>query len=398
MECGNPNNNAIISNWLATASADDICDQNISVTNDYPGTSVAGCGDTEIQTVTFTAVDACMNMASCTATISFVDTQSPVLQVAAKDTIVECDGAGNTAALTTWLTNMGGAIASDDCDQMLDWTNSISGSIPGCGSNGTTRYIFTATDDCGNSTTTVANFTIEDTTPPVINPPSDLVVTCDGLGNTTELAGWLNGATGVDICESSVGISNLLFNTISGCGGAQSLVYQFTATDACGNSSTGLATFTIQDAVDPMITCPANLVLECGNAANTLLVQQWLISATGVDACSDFTITTDYNGTLPANCGGTLPVIFTVSDECGNSSSCTSNIILNDTQDPFFINCPADITLNVDAGACTAIGVFPTPVALDNCDNNVTTTLTGGIASGGLFPIGDTPMEFTASG
>ena len=48
--------------------------------------------------------------------------------------------------------------------------------------------IFTATDDCGNASTTTATFTIEDTTNPSIDMMAeDSTVECDGMGNMTAL-------------------------------------------------------------------------------------------------------------------------------------------------------------------------------------------------------------------
>ena len=47
---------------------------------------------------------------------------------------------------------------------------------------------FTATDDCGNSSSTTATFTIEDTTAPAIDMAAmDATVECDGAGNAADL-------------------------------------------------------------------------------------------------------------------------------------------------------------------------------------------------------------------
>ena len=65
---------------------------------------------------------------------------------------------------------------------------------------------FTATDDCGNTSTTSATFTIEDTTDPAIaSAAMDMTVECDGSGNTAQLNAWLasNGGAGeaTDACS-----------------------------------------------------------------------------------------------------------------------------------------------------------------------------------------------------
>jgi hypothetical protein len=96
-----------------------------------------------------------------------VDTTAPVINPIASDQTVECDGAGNTAELTAWLANNGGAVASDTCcGTDVTWSNNFKTLSDDCGETGSALVTFTATDCCGLSSTTQATFTIEDT----INP------------------------------------------------------------------------------------------------------------------------------------------------------------------------------------------------------------------------------------
>ena len=73
------------------------------------------CGATGSATVIFTATDACGNTSTTTATFTIEDTQHQLSTTQAADQTVECDGAGNTAALNAWLASNGGAAASDAC-------------------------------------------------------------------------------------------------------------------------------------------------------------------------------------------------------------------------------------------------------------------------------------------
>ncbi len=64
---------------------------------------------------------------------------------------------------------------------------------------------------------------------------------------------------------------------------------------------------------------------------------------------------------------------------------------------PPVIACPADITANNDAGVCTAVVNFANAIAFDIEDGVITTTQTGGPASGSAFPLGATTVEFSAT-
>ncbi|MGB1619282.1 MAG: T9SS type A sorting domain-containing protein, partial [Flavobacteriales bacterium] len=135
-------------------------------------------------------------MSTTTATFTIEDTTNPSIDTAADDETVECDGAGNTAALNAWLADNGGAEASDACGGVT-WSNNYTALSDDCGATGSAMVTFTATDDCGNMSTTTATFTIEDTTDPTLNitGPADVSVsqnaTCD-LDVSVESLGGIN--------------------------------------------------------------------------------------------------------------------------------------------------------------------------------------------------------------
>ena len=365
LECGEPNNNAIISIWLSSATAFDSCDNIVLVSHDFAALDMSGCGMEGTTTVTFTAEDDCGNMAMCTATISIDDTTPPFISNPAVNQTLECNPASNATAFTNWLNTQGGAAAIDDCGDVTWTTMPVSPMIvPQCGDNvGEALVTFIATDACGNTSSTSAIFKIEDTTPPVITVPPDVTAAC----GSEDINGWIAMASAMDDCGNTHEIEALLFNTIPSCGGLSTMVYQFNVHDDCGNEAQGLASYTITDNVAPTIMCPADLELECGDNNNDQLILAWLNSANAVDACTSVEITTSFPGTLPDNCGGMIPVTFTATDACGNAAECIANIILDDTTDPVFPNCPGDITVNVDADLCTSNVVFSTPLATDNC-------------------------------
>jgi hypothetical protein len=116
--------------------------------------------------VMFTATDECLNTSTTTATVTIRDITPPAIDNEFKaDLTVDCDGAGNTAAIAAWLADFAGATADDACGTVT-WTNNYTGLSDLCGATGTALVMFTATDECLNTSTTTATVTIRDITPP----------------------------------------------------------------------------------------------------------------------------------------------------------------------------------------------------------------------------------------
>ena len=113
-----------------------------------------------------------VNSSTTSATFTIEDTTDPSIDTPAADQTVECDGAGNTVAFNAWLAAKGGAVASDVCNSVT-WTNDyvVGNWVTDCGNAQHVTVIFTATDDCGELSTTSATFTIEDTTVPTYRHP-----------------------------------------------------------------------------------------------------------------------------------------------------------------------------------------------------------------------------------
>ena len=368
VECNGSGNVSQLNAWLATQGgtgvASDVC--TVSWSNDFNALSNT-CGATGTVNVTFTASDPSGNSASTSASFTIIDVTPPVIDAAASDLTVECDGAGNIAQRDAWLTSNGGTGASTDvCSgTTVTWTNDYS-FVPDCGETGSAFVTFTATDDCGNSSTTTATFTIIDVTPPSIDiEASDLTVECDGAGNIAQRDAWLtsNGNTGVstDICSGTTVTWTHDYSFVEDCGETGSAFVTFTATDDCGNSSISTATFTIIDVTPPVIDIEASdLTVECDGTGNTAQRDAWLASngETGVstDVCSGTTVTwtNDYN--FVEDCGetGSAFVTFSATDDCGNSSISTATFTIIDVTPPTIDTEASDLTVECDGTGNTA--------------------------------------------
>ena len=131
---------------------------------------------------------------------------------------------------------------------------------------------FTATDDCGNSTSATQTITVQDTTAPELSIPADYTAECsDDL--------ILDDATASDNCgEVTIEVSS---ETIAGdCDGNYTVTRTFTATDDAGNSTSATQTITVQDTTAPEFTSvPADYTSECSDDLA-------LDDATASDNCS----------------------------------------------------------------------------------------------------------------
>ena len=346
-----------------TLTASDDCG-NATVTPSVDPFTVDTCNGYSV-TYRWTAEDDCGNTTVATQSFAVLpDTAPPVIDGSlAADLIVECDGSGNTAELQVWLDANAGATASDDCHN-VSWSHDymvLTDDL--CGAAGSATVTFTATDECGNSSTIQRTFTIEDVTPPTIDvAASDLTVQCDGAGNMDELNAWLasNGTTGEasDIC-SGVEWSNDFTGLSDDCGATGSATVTFTATDDCGNSSSTSATFTIGDGTPPTIdTMAADANVECDGLGNDAELQAWLNSNGGAaasDVCGGVTWSNDFSG-LSDDCGatGSATVTFTATDDCGHTVTTSATFTIEDTTAPTITVEASDLTVECDGAGNAA--------------------------------------------
>ena len=357
--------------WLASnggAAAEDTCGA-VSWTNDFdPGNIVADCGDTGYVDVVFTAHDECGNTTD-TAAVRFtiVDATPPEVTTSPSDKTVECDGTGLENQIAAWLADHGNGVAADLCGGVT-WSHDFDpvNFVPDCGMTGYVDVTFTATDDCENAADPkTARFTIEDTTPPTVDPqPAPQTVECDGTGVESQIANWLAANGGADASDACGGVTwSSDFdpaNFVAACGMTGHVVVTFTATDECGipvDSNT--ATFTIEDTTDPNLhTPPVADTVECDGTGIENQIADWLArngDAAAADDCGDITWSNDFD---PANfitvCGmtGYVDVIFTATDDCANTTpSAPARFTIEDTTNPSIDTCGDEFYCN-DPDTC----------------------------------------------
>ena len=343
---------------IGQATASDICDVDVTITNDAP--AVFPLGDT---TVTWTATDDSGNSTSDTQRVTVVDTTPPAIIVHL--TVEQATADGTVVPLT--------AAATDICDADVTVASNALPIYP----LGTTTVVFVATDDSGNVTTTVTKVTVVDTTPPDLTVPDDVTVeqaTADGT--IVPLT-----ATASDICDADVTITNdapavfpLGDTTVT-----------WTATDSAGNSASATQTVTIVDTTAPTITAPDDVTAEQTDAAGTPVA---IGQATASDICdSEVPVVNGAPVVFPL---GETVVTWTATDDSGNSTSDTQRVTVVDTTPPE-LTAPDDVTVEQATADGTVVPL--TATAADICDSDVDLvddTLP-------VYPLGVTTVTFVAT-
>ncbi|MFM7814941.1 MAG: hypothetical protein ACKO66_10530, partial [Flavobacteriales bacterium] len=229
-----------------------------------------------------------------------------------------------------------------------------------------------AVDACGNTSTVVQTITIVDTTAPVISYDVQITRPCD------DYAGIYASAT--DNCQANVELSIVSDDLASG-GCIGTLIRVYRATDGCGNSSEVTQYISLQDLTAPVVTnAPENVTIECGSEIPAY-TPVWSDNCDG-----ELTISSSENISCDEEtCTQIVVQTFTATDDCDNTTSVSRTINIVDTTNPWFESIPANITVNCD----DEIPAVITPVAMDNCDNEVTV-----LVSEDVIP-GDCPNSYT---
>jgi len=340
-----------------------------TVTYSVPSGSAFPVGTTP---VTATATDAAGNTATCTFSVTVVDTEAPV--VASLTNITANTAPGLCDAKVSFATT-----ATDNCGTPTIVYSPASGSVF---AKGTTTVTATATDAAGNSASTIFTVTVVDSEKPVIASLTDIAVNT-ALGTCGAPVSFATTATdncpGVTVSYSPASGSVFAKGTTT---------VTATATDASGNSASTNFTVTVSDKENPVIASLTGITV---NTAPGLCSAPVSFATTATDNCGTPTISYSPASGSVFN-KGTTTVTATATDAAGNTASTTFTVTVVDKEAPVIASIPS-ITVNTVAGTCSAPASFAT-TATDNCG---TVTVGYSIASGSIFQKGVTTVTATAT-
>lgn len=338
----------------------------ITVTQDIAaGTSLMGAGT--IQDVVLTADDGNGNTANCTVRLTLEDNTPPTVSCPASQNLVL------DASCNAMLPDYSGLLtASDNCTNTptLTITQSPAANTVVSGANNTVVVTFMVDDNNGNVESCSFQVTLQDQTDPMIVCPVNQTVALDA-DCMVEIPDYRGSATPSDACTMS-GMIELTQSPAIGAilaGHNQMQVVTITANDGNGNTANCSFNVTTEDAMPPVINCPADLVVAVDNNC-AFEVPDYSLNAAVTDNCDDavdITVTQSPLGTSLTNLGVAETITLTAEDQAGNMANCTFTVTPTDQTNPD-ITCPAPQVVYYDANCEIELPDFTSlGTPSDNC-------------------------------
>lgn len=296
---------------------------------------------------TWTATDYCENVSTASTTVTVVDTTSPIFGEVPADATYECSDELPEVVLP---------IATDNCDDSVEVAHTDMIEPGDCPNEYVIVRMFRAFDNCGNQAMAVQYITVVDTTAPEMEGVAELSFECDEEIVYMEPTAWDNCAENVTITHEDVIYEE------GNCYSQYGRIY--TATDACGNSSTFTQVVTVRDTTAPVISGDIEISLPCDNYEG--------VHVEVADNCNEWTI--DYvDEHVSGGCQGRIIRTYTAYDACQNSSEFMQIITLTDETAPVVVEQTEDMTIE-----CGDAYDIPVVQWSDNCDDELETDMTFG--------------------
>ncbi|MFK7831642.1 MAG: Ig-like domain-containing protein, partial [Winogradskyella sp.] len=306
------------------------------------GATTEDLTDVTAGTYTITVEDSNGCVETTNVTINTNDNENPQISVPATITIEGCSTSDITSAVavfpystsqssdvkTTFANNTNYNALDDVNIQSITYIDAVT-TTNDCET--IVLRIFTATDDCNNTSTTSQTITVEDTIAPQFSglQPS-ISVECGNLPDT-------NSITTTDACSTvTVTSDDLQFS--GGCAGVIQRTY--TATDACGNSRQFVQFLNLTDTTDPSFneSLPNDITVTSNNIPTA-------VTLTASDNCTSNINTVFSETVIGDSCDAayTIERTWEAVDGCGNAIEHTQNITVNHTVLSVTVNSTTDV-------------------------------------------------------
>jgi hypothetical protein len=292
---------------------------------------------------TWSAVDACGNAVTDTATVSIIDTTPPEWDLTPDDDVVA--GCHEVPVRLDSDT-----VASDNCGPVT--VNCVEEVQSGtCDHSWTITRTCTATDSAGNSNVHVRVITvIDDVQPDLVGVPAGPVVIENGEVTIADV-------TATDNCDPAVEVHVTQNTELGTCDGNSVTTLTWDATDDCGNTNTATQQIEIIDTeVCIFDKNPEDVTVECDSIPAACEV----ICENPDDIAVVYTENQLTDSLIVRR--------WSHTDSCGNSVSHEQSVTIVDSTKPKLSRTPADEEVQCD---CDTFPMPPDVYVLDNCDENV---------------------------
>ncbi|MEM9917484.1 MAG: HYR domain-containing protein [Bacteroidota bacterium] len=387
-------------------TATDNCDNMLDETQSHTPGAFFPLG---VDTIVYIATDDAGLSDTCLFTVTVEDNSDPILGCPL-DQSVDVDPGNCSAVVMGIEPTVVSNCPADTTYTITGATNVPSGT--GDASNttfavGVSTVTYTVTESSGRTATCSFTVTVSDNTIPTISCPSDQSVNVDPGTCTATLNGLAPtitndcpitttySITGATIAAGGNDASGTAFRV------GQSVV-TYTTTESSGNSNTCSFTVTVADNENPSISCPADVVQDTDagrcNAAVSIPVPTTSDNCGVASVINNFNNGTDASDTYPV---GTTTVVWTVTDDNGNTATCSIDVTVNDNTLPS-VSCPASLTIDITSGTSEVVNGID-PVVSDACGIATTTYrlsngATGNNSASGLsFDLGTTTVTYIAT-
>lgn len=376
-EPANASCQATLGDYTTLVAPNDNCTTpgNIIITQSpAPGTLFSGT-----QVVTLTVEDESSNTSSCTLNVTVDDQINPSISCPANQTV------GTTTGCNYTLTDFtGSATGNDNCTPfgMLTYSQSpAAGTILLAGVHSIT---LTVADAAGNTSNCSFNLTVTDQTPPVFNVCATTQTAIVDATCSATLANYIPLVTVSDNCSSGSGIT-LTQNPAAGSSISSVTAVTITATDQGGNSNTCVFNVVLNDTINPAVVCPSDQTVAI-NSSCSYSIPDITGLVGGTDNCSSLAnMSVTQNPTVGTSANGITPVLITLTDENGNSTTCVATILPDDITPPT-ITCPTTQTASAGTACDYTLMNYGSLVTItDNCTDY---TLSQSPAVGSIVPVG----------
>ncbi|HJW30220.1 MAG TPA: hypothetical protein VJ508_13350, partial [Saprospiraceae bacterium] len=286
------------------------------------------CEDAGVNVVVLTVTDQSGNTSTCSATVTIVDNIPP--NAICHDITVTIGGNGMVTITADDIDDG----STDNCGIDTMWLNQYTFT---CDDEGPNLVTLTVEDFAGNTDACTATVTVL-TSPPVALC-KDATVSLGADGTVTINGNTVNNGSFDDCGQVTLMVTPNTFD----CTDLGPNLVTLTVTDNSGNTSTCTAIVTVVDNLPPIALCHDITIMLDDNGNATITAAQ--IDNGSSDNCGPITLTVTPN-TFTCEDVGNNVVTLTVTDEAGNTSTCTANVMVAMPDPPNAICQNADVTLN----------------------------------------------------